>query len=113
MKNSEEMTCYSPKLTDIINDATCDSGSTRRKKRSLNSQFEYIIGFILDGVKDFQTASDSSWLSASSRLFVFNDPRVKVFEETDGIRRLKPTDEYLEFTGANLKDGKSCEVLYL
>ena len=111
MKNSEEMTCYSPKLTDIINDATCDSGSTRRKKRSLNSQFEYIIGFILDGVKDFQTASDIPWLS--SRLFVFDDPVVQIFDETDGIRRLKPTDEYLEFTGANLDDGKSCEVLYL
>ena len=112
MKNSEEMTCYSPRLTDIINGALCDPGSKRRK-RSDDSQFEYIIGFSLDGMKDFQTASDVPWLERSARLSVHNNPYLYPFDETDGIRRLKPTDEHLEIKGMNLSPGKSCEVLYL
>ena len=107
MISSEEMTCTSPDLTELIKGARCAATSKRRKKRATDiySWFEFQIGFKLEELKDFVTVSDISWLKDNSYLILRPDPHILTFNGNQRIKIITKSQTQIDITGEDLNSG--------
>lgn len=108
---STRMDCKSPDLQSVT-DSTCgnfDSNDTRQK-RSTESNFEFHIGFKLDGVKGFTKTSNSPWLNQTKLKVSFSFPTIHYFKGQDQIKTIGDGVENLQIDGDNFKAGRFIQI---
>ena len=104
--------CQSPKFDDgTLENTRCTLVKDPNTEKPFNGSkidteaFDFSIGFDLDGVDDFNTATSVPWLEATSRLYVKPDPTLSHFDGGSRIKVLESIDSPLEIEGEDLDSG--------
>ena len=106
------MICQSPKFDDgTLENTRCNVVKIPNAEIPVNGSkinteaFDFSIGFDLDGVDEFESATSVPWLEATSRLYVKPDPTLSHFDGGSRIKVLESLDSPLEIKGEDLDSG--------
>jgi len=102
------MNCKSPDFTGSLQNSACLASPSRRRKRAAGDNsdlYEFAIGFVLDGVEEFEEAKDSPWLEKTSQMVVQPNPVVLQFSDNNRIRVVTSNQRQLEIAGQDMESG--------